>query len=48
LAVHGVEVVAMGWSAHPVLVALNLILPAALAGVAWAAGRRARHVDSRA
>jgi hypothetical protein len=45
LAVHGVEVVALGWSAYPVLMALNLILPAALAGVAWAAGYRAQHMD---
>jgi hypothetical protein len=45
LLVHGVEVVALGWSAYPVLVALNLILPAALAGTAWAVGYRARQVD---
>jgi len=42
LAVHVVEVVTMGWSACPVLMALNLILPAVLALVAWLAGQRAR------
>ena len=41
LAVHVAEVMTMGWSAYPVLMALNLILPAGLAGVAWSAGRRA-------
>ena len=42
LAVHTAEVVTAGWSACPVLLALNLILPAALAPVAWLAGQRAR------
>ena len=41
LAVHVVEVVSMGWSAYPALLALNLILPAVLAFVAWLADRRA-------
>jgi Na+(H+)/acetate symporter ActP len=39
LAVHVVEVVTMGWSAYPVLMVLNLILPAGLVLVAWAADR---------
>ena len=38
-AVHVVEVAAAGWTAYPLLVALNLILPLALAPVAWLAGR---------
>jgi hypothetical protein len=38
LAVHLVEVVVGGWTAYPLLVALNLILPAALVLVAWLAG----------
>ena len=38
-AVHIVEVVVGGWTAYPLLVALNLILPLALAPVAWLAGR---------
>ena len=38
-AVHVVEVVVAGWTAHPLLMALNLILPLALAPVAWLAGR---------
>ena len=37
-AVHIVEVVVGGWTAYPLLVALNLILPAALVLVAWLAG----------
>lgn len=41
LAVHIVEIVLVGWSAYPSLVALNLILPAALVPVAWLAGRQA-------
>jgi len=45
LAVHVVEVVTMGWSAYPVLMALNLILPAVLALVAWLAGQRAQRED---
>ena len=39
LVVHVVEAVAMGASAYPTLLALNLILPAALALLAWAAHR---------
>ena len=39
VAVHIVEVVVGGWTAYPLLVALNLILPAALVLVAWLAGR---------
>jgi len=42
LVVHLVEVITMGWSTYPVLMALNLILPAALTPVAWAIARRAR------
>ena len=38
-AVHVVEVVVGGWTAYPLPVALNLILPLALAPVAWLAGR---------
>jgi len=37
LAVHVAEVVTIGWSAFPMLMALNLILPAMLALVAWLA-----------
>jgi len=44
LAVHVGEAATMGWSAYPVLVALNLVLPAALALSAWAAGRSPRRV----
>jgi hypothetical protein len=40
--VHVVEVVTMGWSAYPVLMALNLSLPTVLALVAWLAGQRAQ------
>lgn len=39
LAVHLAEVAARGWSDYPVLLALNLCLPAALALSAWAADR---------
>jgi hypothetical protein len=39
LAVHIVEVIVVGWTVYPLLVALNLILPAALVLVAWSAGR---------
>jgi hypothetical protein len=45
LAVHVVEVVTTGWSAYPALMALNLILPAVLAPVAWLAGQRPRQED---
>jgi hypothetical protein len=40
LAVHVVEVVTMGWSIYPVLMVLNLVLPAGLALVAWLADRQ--------
>jgi hypothetical protein len=42
LAVHLVEVITMGWSTYPALMALNLVLPTALTPVAWAIVRRAR------
>ena len=44
LAVHVVEVAVMDWSAYPVLVALNLVLPAALALSAWTADRGPQQV----
>ena len=44
LAVHVAEATAMGWRDHPVLVGLNLVLPAALALVAWRADRGPRRV----
>jgi hypothetical protein len=44
LAVHVVEVVMMGWSIYPILMALNLILPALLVPVAWLAGRQAQQL----
>ena len=37
LAVHVVEAATMGWSVYPVLMVLNLVLPAGLALVAWVA-----------
>jgi hypothetical protein len=39
LAVHVAEVIVLGWSAYPVPMALNLVLPAALALAAWTADR---------
>jgi len=39
LAVHAVEAATMGWSDYPVLLALNLTLPAGLALAAWVADR---------
>jgi hypothetical protein len=39
LAVHIVEVILVGWTAYPLLMALNLALPAALAPLARLAGR---------
>jgi len=39
LAVHMVEVILVGWTTYPLLVALNLILPAILVPAAWLAGR---------
>jgi len=38
-AVHVLELLALGWSPYPSLMALNLILPAVLAPVAWLADR---------
>ena len=46
LARHVVEAATMGWSDYPVLVALNLVLPAALALSAWRADRGPRQVAS--
>lgn len=46
LAVHAAEVAIAGWSAHPVLMALNLILPAVLVPVAWTVDRRARQENA--
>ena len=40
LAVHLVEVATVGWSAYPMLVVLNLVLPAGLALLAWVAGNK--------
>ena len=40
LAVHLVEVAAVGWSAYPMLMVLNLVLPAGLALLAWVAGNK--------
>jgi hypothetical protein len=37
--VHVVEAAVMGWSAYPVPVVLNLVLPAMLALSAWSADR---------
>ena len=39
LAVHIVEVILVGWTTYPLLVALNLILPALLVPAAWQAGK---------
>ena len=39
---HLFEVVAVGWLVYPVLMALNLVLPVALAASAWAAARGQR------
>ncbi len=44
LGVHMAEVALLGWSPYPILMALNLILPAALVLVTGAAGQRA-HQD---
>jgi len=40
LAVHIVEVILVGWTTYPLLMSLNLILPAVLVPVAWLAGRQ--------
>jgi len=42
LAVHIAEATILGWTPYPVLMALNIVLPAVLALVAWLAGRPAR------
>jgi hypothetical protein len=47
LAVHVAEVVRMGWSAFPVLMALNLVLPAGLILVAWLANQQPEQEGSR-
>jgi hypothetical protein len=39
LVVHIVEVILLSWTAYPLLMALNLILPAVLVPAAWLAGR---------
>jgi len=39
LVVHIVEVILVGWTTYPLLMALNLILPAVLVPAAWLAGR---------
>jgi hypothetical protein len=45
LAVHVAEATILGWTPYPALMALNLILPAVLAPVAWLAGRQVRQED---
>jgi len=45
LAVHVVEAATMGWSVYPILMVLNLVLPAGLALVAWVADRGPRRVS---
>jgi len=40
LAVHAAEVIFVGWTAYPALMALNLVMPAVLALVAWFATHR--------
>jgi ABC-type Co2+ transport system permease subunit len=42
LVVHAVEVALIGWSAYPTLMALNLVLPAVLALMAWWMNLRGR------
>ena len=37
--VHIVEVILVGWATYPLLIALNLILPAVLVPTAWLASR---------
>lgn len=39
LVVHIVEVTLVGWATYPLLMVLNLILPAILVPAAWLAGR---------
>jgi hypothetical protein len=47
LAVHVAEVATVGWSDYPLLVALNLVLPVALAISAWAVDRRPQQVAGK-
>jgi hypothetical protein len=42
LAVHVAEAAILGWTPYPALMALNIVLPAALASMAWLAGRSVR------
>ncbi len=44
LAVHLVEAATTGWSVYPVLMVLNLVLPAGLALAAWVEDRGPRRV----
>lgn len=44
LAVHIAEAATLGWSVYPVLMVLNLVLPAGLTLAAWGADRRSRLV----
>ena len=46
LVVHVAEAIILGWTPYPALMALNIVLPAVLAPVAWLAGRPARREDS--
>jgi hypothetical protein len=47
LAVHVVEVAALGWSVYPVLMVLNLVLPPGLVSVAWMADRQAEQENRK-
>jgi hypothetical protein len=47
LAAHVVEVIMIGWSVFPVLMACNLVLPAGLALVGWLANRQAEPEGGR-
>lgn len=47
LAVHAVEIMTLGWSPYPVLMGLNLVLPAMLALAAWTASRQTRREGFR-
>jgi hypothetical protein len=46
LVVHVAEASILGWTFHPALMALNMVLPAVLASVAWLAGRQISQEDS--
>ena len=46
LVVHVAEATILGWTPYPALMALNIVLPAVLASVAWLAGHQARQEDS--